>query len=73
MGNIDNIHKSGAQLRFTQNPDDGIKVRHIKIREGKSNSYENDVVEDIKPRNLSRELILEKVITFLEEVNGKKV
>lgn len=77
MGNGDNINKSAAQLKFTQNPDDGIKVRHIKIRSDKSNALEIDEVENISPKELTRELILERVIDFLEEVHqqhlGKNV
>lgn len=65
--------RSGAQLIFTQDPKDGIKIRHkmpqVKIP---GELLTDEVVTDIPASALNREVIFKKVIEFLEKVQDEK-
>lgn len=65
--------RTGAQLVFTQDPDDGIKVRH-KLPQLKQTGElsTGEIITVIPTPKLSREVILEKVIDFLERVKEVK-
>lgn len=61
--------KSGAQLLFTQDPKDGIKIRHKMPQEKKPGEpLTGETVTTIPASALNREIILKKVIEFLEKV-----
>jgi hypothetical protein len=63
--------RTGAQLVFTQDPNNGIKIRH-KLPQVKTpgKPLTGEVVTNIPPSQLSREVIFETVIEFLERVKG---
>lgn len=61
--------KSGAQLIFTQEPKDGIKIRHKMPQVKKPGEpLTGEVVTNIPASALNREVIFNKVIEFLEKV-----
>lgn len=61
--------RSGAQLIFTQEPQDGIKIRHKMPQVKKPGEpLTDEVVTNIPASALNREIIFRKVIEFLEKV-----
>lgn len=61
--------KSGAQLVFTQNPNEGIKIRHILPQVKKpGKTLTGEVVTVIPSSRINREVIFKTVIEFLERV-----
>lgn len=64
--------KSGAQLIFTQEPQDGVKIRHKMPQVKKPGEPKSDeIVTSIPASALNREIILKKVIEFLEKVQSE--
>lgn len=62
--------RTGAQLVFTQNPNDGIKVRHKMPQVRKPGEpLTGEIVNVIPPSDLNREVIFEMAIGFLERIN----
>lgn len=66
--------KYGAQLMFLQDPNDGIKIVH-KMPEVKftDEPKKGETVETIPASALNREIIFNKVIEFLERVQGENL
>lgn len=63
------VVRTGAQLVFTQDPNDGIKVRH-KLPQVKKpgEPLTGEIVTVIPAPKLNREVIFERVIEFLERI-----
>lgn len=64
-----NLTRTGAKLVFTQDPNNGIKIRHkLSQAEAAEKPVTGEIVTVIKPSELSREVIFEMVIEFLERI-----
>lgn len=65
----DEGNHEGSKLIFYQDPNDGIQIDYYKIGDNKTNSLGVKTnSEVIAPESLSKEVILKKVIAFLEEI-----
>lgn len=73
-GSFRSYVRSGGQLIFTQDPKDGIKIRHKMPQVQKNEEpLTGEVVSSIPASAINREVILKKVIEFLEKVQAEKV
>ena len=61
--------KTGGELLFTQDPDDGMKVRHrMPHMSNVGEIVKPEIIETMAPSNVTEQKIYEQVIFFLERM-----